>query len=140
MFQRIVVPLDGSALAEQAFPLVARLARATEGRVILLHVISPPREAGRSLSEAALQAMIEINRVEGRNYLEKVAGSDVFFHVPTQCEITIGPAASSILSFAQAQHADLIVLSRHGYSGSTRWSLGGVAEKVVHESGIPILL
>ena len=140
MFKRILVPLDGSVLAEQTFPLVAHLARATEGSVILQHVISPPREAYRSLPEAALQSMIEINRVEGRTYLEKVASSEVFSHVPTQCQIAIGSAASSILSCAQAQHVDLIVLSRHGYSGSTRWNLGGVAEKVVHEAGIPILL
>ncbi len=120
MFQRIVVPLDGSALAEQAFPLVAHLARATERRVILLHVVSPPHEAYRSLPEAALQAMIEINRAEGRSYLEKVADADVFSHVLTQCEIAIGPAASRILSFVQTQHADLIVLSGHRYSGSTQ--------------------
>ena len=55
MFRRILVPLDGSARAEQALPIAARIAQASGGSVMLLHVLTATREFGPSLGQAALQ-------------------------------------------------------------------------------------
>ena len=144
MFQRILVPLDGSDQARCAIPIASRIARATGGTVVLLRTVSLPFEASSSLApslpSASSQTMIEVSKAEARRYLQGVAASSDLHDIQTESEICLGPVAPTILDLASSRHIDLIVLSRHGQSGTTRWALGSVADKVVHDSSIPILL
>lgn len=142
MFQRILVPLDGSALAEQALPVAARLVRASGGTIILLQVavvpiverpdLTPAQEYGQqAVAEGYLSAM---------EYLEQIARKDELADITVERHARFGDIAPTILSTAQSSQADLIVMSSHGYAGLKRWSLGSVAQKVARHSPVPVLV
>jgi nucleotide-binding universal stress UspA family protein len=138
MFQRILVPLDGSARAEHALPIAAQIACATGGSLFLVQVIpSPPGESG-SLAPASQRIATE--NAEAREYLTSLAASPMFCGITTKTDIVSGPPASSLRAVAQARESDLVVLSRHGSSGLTHWALGSVAHALLHHSRIPLLL
>lgn len=145
MFQRILVPLDGSRRAEQAIPVSARLARASGGTLILVRAVFTPQEmipytgAGVIMPETA-QTIVDVTIDEAKDYLRRVTASNVLANVKVESEAIWGEAASTILSVVETQAVDLIVLCSHGYSGLTRWVMGSVAEKVSHHSPVPILM
>lgn len=144
MFHRILVPLDGSERARCAVPVAARIARASGGTVVLLRVVGLPLESSLtlipSLPSASSQTMIEVEKIEARRYLREVAVSADLTNVHTELEVHCGQVATTITTIASAYMIDLIVLCRHGYTGATRWALGGVAEKVAHDTAVPLLL
>jgi len=140
MFQRILIPLDGSLRAEHALPLAARIARFSDGMLLLLRVVSPRPGGSSYLPSAALRTMLEVDRAEANTYLQMMAASGELCDIQTTMAVQSGPAAATILSQAEAQQADLIVLCRYGQTGRTCWPLGGVAEKVIHGADIPVLL
>lgn len=140
MFQRILIPLDGSRRAERALPLAARIARFFDGTLLFLRVVCSRSEGFSCLPSAALRTMLEVDRAEASAYLQMMAVSDELCDVHTVTEVQSGPAAATILAQAEAQQADLIVLCRYGQTGRTCWPLGGVAEKVIHGANIPVLL
>lgn len=142
MFKRILVPLDGSALAEQALPVVARLARASGSVISLVRVISTepaslPSAPGKPL---LIQTISEADRTMAENYLAGIATSDVLKNLTVKTDVAIGLVAPTILSLAAAHFADLIVLSSHGFTGVSRWVLGSIAEKITRYSPIPVLI
>ena len=142
MLKRVLVPLDGSARAEQALPVAARLAQAVGGTVVLLRVVSIPNEfvAYVTLEPIATQTVINTTLEEARTYLKSMVGSDSLHGVHTETEVLLGQAAATILSIVDSQHIDLIVLCSHGYTGMTRWALGSVAEKVSQLAPVPVLV
>ncbi|HLI06410.1 MAG TPA: universal stress protein [Ktedonobacteraceae bacterium] len=135
MFQRILVPLDGSALAEQALPVAARLARAVAGEVVLAHVLFTPRTY-------QFYELTAADVKEARDYLETVGSREELAGVSTSVTVpvTITHPASGLLSLIESQQIDLVVMSSHGYTGFKRWALGSVAEKVARHSPVPVLL
>jgi nucleotide-binding universal stress UspA family protein len=142
MFKRILVPLDRSKRAERAIPLAARLAHAAGGTVILVHVVNVGIDVWSSLAPAPLvrQDLIDLEMKEAMRYLTEAASTVDLDGIATERVALIGSTASTILSVADSHHADLIVISSHGYSGITRWALGSVAEKVIHHASIPVLV
>lgn len=146
MFQRILVPLDGSALAEQVLPTAARLARIAGGSVILLRVVKPPVEYASGATYMIYTPMDTIERLmeeeadEARCYLEGVAASRVLEGVHTQLEVYTGLATPMILFVTESRKIDVIVMSSHGRTGLKQWILGSVAQKVVRSSLVPVLL
>jgi len=144
MFRRVLVPLDGSRMAERALPVAARIAYATGGTIILVRVVTSPLELQptltSSLPSGAIQAILEVGRMEASAYLRQIAASSDLQAVPTQIEVCIGQAVPMILSVAHSRNVDLIVLSRHGQRGVTRWGVGSVAEKVVYDTWVPVLV
>jgi nucleotide-binding universal stress UspA family protein len=142
MLKRVLVPLDGSARAEQALPVAARLTKTVGGTVVLLRVVTIPNEivAYVTLEPVATQSVINATLEEARNYLERLTGSDSLHGVHTETEILLGQAAATILSVVDSHRIDLIVLCSHGYTGMTRWILGSVAEKVSQLASVPVLV
>ncbi len=144
MFQQILVPLDGSARAERAIPVAARLARASAGRMVLLRVVGPAWEFSPSLTpplpSASAQMLLEGERIEASSYLARLAASQELADVQTVAQVLVGSAATAILEVARIRACDLIVLCRHGYTASTRWTVGGIAEKIARHATIPVLL
>lgn len=138
VFQRIVVPLDGSMRAEQALPIAARIARASHGSVILLSVLMslswsmqlapsfPPDQEAEHQATAA--------------YLARLAASETLKGVETTTEVLQGQPARVILDITEARSADLIVLCSHGRTGIKRWALGSIAQKVARHSPVPALI
>lgn len=141
MFQRILVPLDGSPRAERAIPAAARIARAFGGSVIMLRVVAPPISYGKfSALEAYPQASTEEELASASAYLQTIAQSEQLGGITTEVQTLVGASAPTILSAAGSLHAELIVLCSHGYTGFQRWMLGSVAEKVIRHAPVPVFV
>jgi len=142
MFERILVPLDGSPRAEQALPVAARIARASGGSVILVQVVSPPIDYGGGLTQTPLmtEEVIETELALSSSYLDRVAKARELAEIETTTEVMFGLPAQDILAIAESRLVDLIVMCSHGRTGFTRWVLGSVAQKIAHHCPVPLLV
>lgn len=141
MYKRILVPLDGSARAERAIPVAARIARASGGSVILLRVATAPLDTGKySSTSGYVEETVDVDLTGATDYLEHIVGSDELAGINTEVKTFTGAVAPAILSAAQSFHASLIVMCSHGYTGFKRWALGSVADKITRHSSIPVLV
>lgn len=144
MFQRILVPLDGSTRAEQAIPLAARVAHASGGSLHVLQVVPPPYGTGFApyppLARMPLQDLEEQQRASAQAYLAKRLAVSELAGLAVHTAVISGLPASAILQVVQEQHIDLVVLCSHGATGFTRWVLGSVAQHVVRYSSAPVFL
>jgi nucleotide-binding universal stress UspA family protein len=133
--QRILVPLDGSPLAEQALPVAAELAQRAGAELALVQsvfwaqapVIDPAGYGGAF----AVAGLIEQAEADAHAYLEQAGRPLVERGLVVQTAVRFEPAADAILSVASEREADLIVMSTHGRSGLGRWVLGSVADRVL---------
>jgi nucleotide-binding universal stress UspA family protein len=142
MFKRILVPLDGSARAEHALPIAARIARASGGSVHLLEVVSPPIDygGGFAIVPQLTEQVIESEMTVATDYLQTVVASPKLSGIETTTEVAFGIPAQHILTSARSGETDLIVLCSHGRTGLTHWVLGSVAHTLAHESPVPTLI
>jgi nucleotide-binding universal stress UspA family protein len=138
MLETILVPLDGSLLAECVLPHVVALARAFEAEVVLLRVMGQAQVLGPAQSVDPLNWYID--KAEARLYLEKIAAQLQQAGVQTQTEAREGLAAEWITEFAQAHGTNLIVLSTHGRSGLTQWGISSVAQKIILSAPTSLLI
>jgi nucleotide-binding universal stress UspA family protein len=137
MFQRILVPVDGSTRAESAIPVAARLAQASSGSVILLQVVAPPVSHGKfNVPEAYPIVSTDEELAEANEYLKTLAQTSALSGITTEVQALVGAVAPKILSATQSLHADLIVMWSHGDTGFKRWALGSVAHKVAPHSSV----
>lgn len=141
MFKRILVPLDGSRLAERAIPLAVRLARASDGTIIFLRAIRAPVEYESALLTMPTWAPAADpqERDEAALYLATIDSSDSLVGVAAELHVSAGPAAPLIRATAQARRADLIIMTHRGV-GFSRRMLGSVAHEVVRTAGTPVLV
>jgi nucleotide-binding universal stress UspA family protein len=136
MFERILVPLDGSPRAELIFSQLGRILKRADSEVLLLRVVDVPQAVGR----VDLHYLQQVDREESQKYLHDAArrfgetGAKVHVHV------TDGYTPDVILNTAHKEGSTLIAMSTHGRSGLLRWTLGSVAERVARASQIPLLL
>lgn len=147
MYERILVPLDGSKVGEAALPevkeLAMKLAPRTEVAIILLQVItditfdylSDVKGAQLPHTEADLKNL----KNASQQYLDKIAESLRGEGLKVTTMISEGHTAEEITKAAETTNANLIAMSTHGRSGIRRWALGSVTDKVLHESAIPVL-
>jgi nucleotide-binding universal stress UspA family protein len=146
MFERILVPLDGSPRAEQALRVAARIARASGGSVMLLQVVSPPIDYAGGLTHTPLmmEQVIETELAISSGYLDRVARSKdhgrELAEIETTTKVMFGLPAQDILAMAELRSVDLIVMCSHGRTGFTRWVLGSVAQKITHHCPVPVLV
>jgi nucleotide-binding universal stress UspA family protein len=140
MFEHILVPLDGSERAEQAIPLATRIARAAKGSVTLLHVASLEFFYVPSHTRSSSHALLEAELAQANQYLESIVHLEVFTGIKVHCASIPGIPHQALLFYAHEHGVDLIVLSRHGYTDLKRWALGSVAQKVIRQSPVPILV
>jgi nucleotide-binding universal stress UspA family protein len=140
MFTRLLIPLDGSEVAEMVLPysrfLAARLNLPTE----LLAVIDITDVASRIPPEKApfITDFLEKFRKRSEEYLKVIANT--FHDVSVNCLVEQGGPAEMIIEKATADSGTLINMATHGYSGIKRWLLGSVAEKVLRGATNPLLL
>lgn len=138
MINHILVPLDGSALAECVLPHVIAIAPVTNARVTLIHVLEHPNN--RNGSPPIDPVGWHMQKQESQVYLEKTverlqkSGLDVS-HV-----ILEGKSAESIIDFSRMNGVDLIVLSTHGRTGLSGWNVSSVVQKVLFRSYRSVLL
>lgn len=142
MFRRILVPLDGSSLAEQALPLAARLAKVSGGTITLLHSSNLALEYGPYPAQpfAYTESMLEADIAQAQLYLDNIAHTPALKDIKVHKEAMSGEAAQRILDFAQSDDADLIIICSHGRTGFKRWAMGSIAQKVARYSTKPVLI
>jgi nucleotide-binding universal stress UspA family protein len=147
MFKRMLVPLDGSELAEQAIPVAARLARANGGTIVFVQVGLPPVEFGTYSVEQehvidVKPSAYEKRLAEAESYLLSITNmhADVLAGIATEIDITTGAAAPTIFSTARLEEVDLIVMYSRGETGLKRWVFGSVAQQAVRHSPVPVLV
>ena len=148
MFERILVPLDGSKVGEAALPvveqLVNKLAPKTQVEVMLFGVITLLRhwvvvgEASAPVSYTDEELTIIKDRVLG--YLEKTGEAMKKRGVIIKTMVAAGSAGDEILKAADEIKADLIAMSTHGRSGLRRLAFGSITDKVIRGSKMPVLL
>lgn len=131
----IVLPLDGSELAETAMPWAVALARATSARLLLLRV-QMPYVTGVLGPVPALAVDLHDHELDSaRAYLEKFAR---LTQLDCKIEVALGFPMEEIVRVSE--RAELIVMASHGRTGPARWLLGSVAEGVLHHATCPVLL
>ncbi len=142
MFQHLLVPLDGSPRAEQALPVAARIARFSNGSVLLVQVIRPSPNDSGGWSPAPLrsQQVLDEERESATTYLQALAASPVFAGITIRTEVGFGLPVQQLLAFAETPGIDLMVLCSHGRTGFPHWVLGSVAHALVHECKLPLLV
>ncbi|GCE11617.1 universal stress protein [Tengunoibacter tsumagoiensis] len=138
MFQRILVPLDGSERAERIVPVALRLARSNGGTIILLRVINPNQPLFSQTMPS--QELLDEARAEAKDYLEALSRSEPFQGVRTEIVLPFGSAGATILTAAMLHHADIVIINSHGDTGMSRWVMGSVADKVTRYAEMPVLL
>lgn len=141
MFSPILVPLDGSALAERALEPALTLARENHAELLLTRVavatqILVPAEPGYGVLYPD-QSLAEAHK-EADQYLRALEAAYADEEPPTRVQVREGDVAGALVDAALEAHAGLIVMSSHGYSGVRRWVLGSVAERVLHAAPCPV--
>ena len=138
MFDPILVPLDGSLLAECVLPHVSAIARAFNSRVMLLR--------GLDRNQAAEKAQLfdllnwQINKTGAKLYLDKTSTRLQKSGLRVEVTIMEGLVAESIADFAQSQGMKLIILSSHGRSGLSQWGISSVTQKIIFSAPTSLLI
>jgi nucleotide-binding universal stress UspA family protein len=141
MYQRILVPLDGSATAEQAIPYARLLSKGFKASIELLQVIDGPAEDPAGLAQGAADDQpAERARAQAGEYLANLAGSLRTEGLEVSSSILEGNPASTIVTESEKAPGTLAVISTHGRSGITRWVMGSVSDKVLHATRAPMLI
>jgi nucleotide-binding universal stress UspA family protein len=138
MLEHVLVPLDGSPLAECVLPHATALARAFGARVTLLQVLERTHTAGRTRSVDPLGW--HMRKVEAASYLDGVVARLQGIGLRTERELLEGQAAERIVEFARSQDVGLILLSSHGRSGLSRWNVSSVVEKIILRVWLPTMI
>lgn len=143
MFKHILVPLDGSILAEKALPPALEVARCFDSKITLMRVAQVPvLPSVDGFAFAELDATLRQQaREEAQDYLRAQAGSlrQQGYNVHYHLEVS-QPVAENILDTADLLNVDAIVMSTHGWGGLRRWVYGSVADKVLRHAKVPVLL
>ncbi len=140
MYKKILVPLDGSPLAEAVLPHAQALAKSENAEIVLLRVAITPdpnlfhRDAaeGRQITDAIEEEALDYMQSEIAKLRRKGA--------KVKGITRDGVIPDTILEVAEETHADMIAMSTHGRTGVQRWLLGSVADQIVHNSHIPVML
>ena len=148
MYKNILVPVDGSELAECVLPHVESVAKGCGvGNIIFIRVVEPFRppalgdDQGYTYGPEELEKIDIENGVAAERYLNKLMGRVKYDGIPVRTEVLRGGrAADMIADYATKGEVDLIIMSTHGRSGVSRWVLGSVADRIVRSSCVPVLM
>jgi nucleotide-binding universal stress UspA family protein len=145
MYKTIVVPLDGSKLAECVLPHVETLAKGCQvENISLVRVVEPigPMVIGEygGLTSKQIDRIESELTSEAETYLKQRAQEIKYNGVKTTWKVLSGITAEAISQHATQTGADVIVISTHGRSGVSRWVWGSVADRVLRSSCVPVLM
>jgi nucleotide-binding universal stress UspA family protein len=127
----IVVPLDGSTLAETALPVALEMAALPKVEVTFLHVIDPPESVIGNGVRITIDQQWETAKRRACEYLDRLRSRPEWQVCDVEIAVEMGKPAETILAFADARKAAYIVMSTHGRSGVQRWVFGSVADTVL---------
>ena len=143
MYQKIMVPLDGSQVAECVIPHIETIAGKPGTAVELVTVVEPlviPTRGQIALSDDDIKQIDAEARQEAHKYLDQVAARLKQAGVNARVVLLTGKAADSLVRYANNNDVDLIIMATHGRSGISKIFWGSVAEKILRATAIPVLL
>ncbi|MBI4918224.1 MAG: universal stress protein [Acidobacteria bacterium] len=145
MYDTVVVPLDGSRMGECALSHVEAMVRSGSAKKLLLvRAVEPasPSAGEFTFKPEDLAAINARNKEDAGRYLEGIAAQPALRQdgVTVETSVLSGSPGDVIAPFAEQVHADLILMSTHGRSGARRWIFGSLADKILLQSCIPVLM
>lgn len=138
MIDPILVPLDGSQLAECVLPHVMAIARSFEAEVTLLHILEQNQASTSAQTFDHLNWQLQ--KAQALLYLEKTKASLQASGLQARTIVLEGLVAEEITKYAQSQGMKLIILSSHGHSGLTQWSISSVTQKIILSAPTSVLI
>jgi nucleotide-binding universal stress UspA family protein len=139
MYKRILLPLDGSKMAEQALPHAAAQAECFGAELVLLRVIEPFPHV-RGVSAAELATIRQQTDEWTQEYFERLTVDLQDHAFPVKTAIVEGRPNIAIMKYAESNQVDMIVICSRGRSGLSRWLMGSVADRVMRGAAVPVLL
>lgn len=137
MYEKIMVPLDGSELAEVALPYAAELAIQLGSEITLIYVSELGKDPQEEMDQSYLQKIVESIKERAASYSGQPATTQI---IKVKSVILSGHPAEKIVEYADSENISFIIMSTHGRSGIQRWALGSVADKVMRASTKPVVL
>ena len=145
MYHKVMVPLDGSELAECGLPHVKAIATGCEVEdVVFVSVLEPIRlpasEVSGVFSDEDLRRMSSEQKASAEDYLNQQVKRLKYKGANLRTQVLEGKAAESLAEYANKNGFDLVVISTHGRSGISRWVLGSVADRILRSACVPVLM
>lgn len=145
MYRHIMVPLDGSELAECVLPHVETIAsRRKSCKVTLVRVVTPLHLHGGVESRLSPEERqrLEADSIDAaREYLDQIVGRLDEAGVTAQSEVLFGgDVVGELVDYAAKHEVDLIIIATHGRSGVSRWVWGSVADRILRSACVPVLM
>ena len=141
MYERMLVPLDGSLSAEAILPFAEQVAGPLDAEVVLFRVVEPPSPIELVASAGVVSPdTFTLRDIDAKRYLSEIARRLSKKGIRVRTRVMVGSAAEEILGAARSTSADLIAMATHGRSGVGRALFGSVAESVLRASPVPVLL
>jgi nucleotide-binding universal stress UspA family protein len=134
MLGKILLPLDGSVLADCVLPHTVAIAQAMAAKVIFLHVLEAETDHPSNPIDWQLR------KVEAQTHLQEVASNWQEMGLTCETVLLEGKAADRIIEYAQEAEVDLVMVSSHGQSGLTGWNVSSVSQKIIHRARKSIML
>ena len=144
MYKKIMVPLDGSELAECVLPHVEAFIEGCHvNHIVFVRVVEPATTFYSGDYPISPEVMKERETAGERvalDYLDQVVGRLEHKRTDLHSEVLVGNVADSLADFSEINEFDLILIATHGRSGVNRWVRGSIADKVLRSSNIPVLM
>jgi len=146
MYKKIVVPLDGSELAECVFPHLETIAKGCQSpEVIVVRTVEPltvpyGREVAQFTSLEQVEAFETHQKVDAEKYLKEVVARLKKNGVNARAEVVYGKAVESLSDYVTKNDVDLVIIATHGRSGISRWVWGSVADRLLRSLCVPVLM
>jgi len=146
MYKKIMVPLDGSELAECVLPHIKTIVKgATSPEVVIVQAVEPfsvPYGIGVSqfASLEEIKAFGVDQEAEAKKYLKKITARLKKAGIKARAEVIHGRACEALIDYANKNDIDLVIIATHGRSGISRWVWGSVAERLLRSICVPVLM
>jgi nucleotide-binding universal stress UspA family protein len=140
MYRKILVPLDGSKVAEGVLPHAKALAYSEGAELILLTVGANPALDFVFSDPGLAERAVEEQEERSKKYIGEIENELKSAGFRTSTLLRVGAVAEVILGVAEEMQIDIIAMSTHGRTGPARWLVGSIAERVVYNSKVPVLL
>ncbi|MFN2127057.1 MAG: universal stress protein [Anaerolineales bacterium] len=142
MYEKIMVPLDGSELAECVLPHVEVFIKGCHvSNVVFVRVVEPVTEpSGISIGTQKWRERESTRKSAAKDYLDQIKHRLSYEGTELYSEVLVGRVADSLADYTEKNNIDLILIATHGRSGVTRWARGSIADKILRFSDIPVLM
>jgi nucleotide-binding universal stress UspA family protein len=147
MYKKILVPLDGSKLAECALPHAEELAKSGDTEEVILVSVTERlqgyrafEDPGQPLGQQLVPEAFGKKEKQAQKYLGRIAKAMEAKGIKVSTEVLMGDPAGEIVIYAKHPGCDIIVMSSHGRTGPSRWAHGSVADRIFRGSPVPVLM